>query len=178
MVHQLLPKLLDRGVNLQANTPCLSVSSEPDSAGRWTIHTSRGDVKAAKVVIATNGYTGQLLPKYKGAITPIRGICSRIVTPKGTASPHLVNTYGIRFDARNNDYLIPRPDGSIVVGGARQRFWHNRNRWFDTVKDDEVIDEAVSYFDGYMQRLFRGWEDSKAKTDKVWTGGECDRGLY
>lgn len=170
MVHQLLEGLLKQGLNLQTNTPVQSVSSSPDADGRWTVRTQRGNISAAKVIHATNGYTGQVLPEYKSRIIPVRGICSRIASPKGSKSPHLVNTYGIRFDARNNDYLIPRPDGSIVVGGARQRFWHNRERWFDNVRDDELVQEAVSYFDGYMQRHFVGWQDSEVKVTNVWTG--------
>ncbi|KAH7068356.1 FAD dependent oxidoreductase [Paraphoma chrysanthemicola] len=172
MVHQLLGKLLEQGqsLNVQANTPVASVSGSKDVAGKWTIQTPRGVVRASKIVYATNGYTSQVLPEYAQSITPIRGVCSHISIPQGKNAPHLVNTYAIRFDSRNYDYLIPRPDGSIVVGGARQRFWHNPERWFSTVRDDEQVDEAVSYFDGYMQRHFRGWEDTGAETTKVWTG--------
>lgn len=172
MIQQLLGKLLPKGLNLQANTPVKSVSPTPDAKGRWTVHTDRGAISAGKVVYATNGYTANVLPEYEGRIVPVRGICSHIASPKGRDTPHLVNTYGIRFDARNNDYLIPRADGSIVVGGARQRFWHDRGRWFDNVRDDELVGEAVSYFDGYMQRLFRGWENSQAKATEVWTGSK------
>ncbi|KAF2019915.1 FAD dependent oxidoreductase [Aaosphaeria arxii CBS 175.79] len=170
MIHQLLEGLLKKGLNLQTNTPTQSVSSTKDADGNWTVQTPRGTIKARKVVFATNGYTAQILPEYKDKIVPVRGICSRISSPRGVATPHLVNTYGIRFDARNNDYLIPRADGSIVVGGARQRFWHHREQWFDNVRDDELVADAVSYFDGYMQRHFRGWEDSGAKVSEVWTG--------
>ncbi|KAJ0274001.1 hypothetical protein COL940_009597 [Colletotrichum noveboracense] len=145
MVHQILHRLLEKGVNLQANTPVSSISETPDADGRWTVQTPRGAITAGKVVVATNGYTAQVLPQYEDRIVPVRGICSRITSPKGARTPHLVNTYGIRFDAVNNDYLIPRADGSIVVGGA-------------------------PYFNGYMQRLFRGWEDSGAEVDRVWTG--------
>lgn len=172
MIHQLLGKLLGKGLNAQANTPVSSVPSSQDSSGRYSVNTTRGTIKTRKVVYATNGYTGHVLPEYANSIVPIRGICSHIESPKGTDTPHLVNTYGIRFDARNNDYLIPRADGSIVVGGARQRFWHNRDRWFGNAHDDELVDEAVSYFDGYMQKHFRGWEGSQAKTKKVWTGSK------
>lgn len=170
MVNQLLEGLLNQGLNLQTNTPVDSVSSTMDADEKWTIRTKRGTIKASKVIHATNGYTAQVLPEYKDRIIPVRGICSRIASPKGPKSPHLVNTYGIRFDARNNDYLIPRPDGSIIVGGARQRFWHKREAWFDNIRDDELVEEAVSYFDGYMQRHFAGWQDSEAKVTNVWTG--------
>ncbi|KAH7148212.1 FAD dependent oxidoreductase-domain-containing protein [Dactylonectria macrodidyma] len=170
MVQQLVQKLLGKGLSLHTDTPVSSVSSEVDNDGMWTVKTPRGDIRAPKVVYATNGYTAQVLPEYRNTIVPVRGIASHIESPKKQNTPHLVNTYGIRFDALNNDYLIPRADGSIIVGGARQRFWHNRDRWFDNVRDDELVQEAVSYFDGYMQRHFRGWENSEAKTKKVWTG--------
>lgn len=172
MIHQLLQLLLNKDLKLYSHTPVSSISGTQDENGRWAVTTSRGLIKAPKIIYATNGYTGELLPEYSRSIVPIRGICSHISSTKGTDTPHLVNTYGIRFDARNNDYLIPRPDGSIIVGGARQRFWHNKDRWYGTVRDDELVDEAVSYFDDYMQRHFRGWESSGAKVDSVWTGSE------
>jgi glycine/D-amino acid oxidase-like deaminating enzyme len=172
MVHGLLQKLLHKQLNVQANTPVTSVSSSRDGDGKWTVQTPRGTIRTKTVVYATNGYTGQILTKYNRSITPIRGVCSHIASPKKKDSPHLVNTYALRFDSRNFDYLIPRADGSIVVGGARQRFWHRPDRWFSTVRDDELIDEATTYFDGYMQRNFRGWSESEAKTEMVWTGSK------
>ncbi|KAI8718229.1 DAO domain-containing protein [Fusarium sp. LHS14.1] len=170
LVHQILEKLVKSGLNIQAHTPVTSVSSTRDSSGLWSVHTSRGTIKAPKLVHAANAYTSQLLPEYWRAITPVRGICSHLESPKGKKTPHLINTYGIRFDKMNNDYLIPRADGSIIVGGARQAFWHKKHRWFDNVRDDELVTEAAPYFDNYMQRHFRGWEDSDMKTNKVWTG--------
>lgn len=174
MVHQLLAKLLkqDHKLNVQANTPVISVSEIIDETGKWTIETPRGTVKAGNVIHATNGYASQVLPEYTRSITPIRGVCSHIDSPSKQKSPHFNNTYALRFDGRNYDYLIPRADGSIIVGGARQRFWHKPERWFNNVRDDELVDEASSYFDGYMQRHFRGWEDTQAETKKVWTGSK------
>ncbi|CAG9948019.1 unnamed protein product [Clonostachys rosea f. rosea IK726] len=170
LVHGLLEKLVNKGLQLYTTTPVTSVSPSRDSDGMWAVQTSRGTIRAKKIVYATNGYTGSVLPEYANKIVPVRGIACHIDSPKGSNTPHLVNTYGIRFDSRNNDYLIPRADGSIVVGGARQRFWHNRERWFGNNRDDELVDEAVSYFDGYMQQHFRGWEDSGAKVKEIWTG--------
>lgn len=106
------------------------------------------------------------------SITPIRGICSHIASPKERDAPHLVNTYDLRFDAQNFDYLIPRADGSMIVGGARQKFWHAPNEWFDSICDEELIEEAVPYFGEYMQRHFRGWEDPQTEVKKVWTGNK------
>jgi glycine/D-amino acid oxidase-like deaminating enzyme len=178
MVHQLVGKLVKQGVNVQANTPVTSVSPTADESGRYTIQTTRGAIKAPKIVYATNGFSSQLLPEYTKSITPIRGVCSHIASPKKKNSPHLVNTYALRFNDRNFDYLIPRADGSIIVGGATKSFWADRKRWFDTVRDDELVDEALPHFDGYMQRYFRGWEDSDAKVEKIWTGSKFPTPLH
>ncbi|KAF5603382.1 FAD dependent oxidoreductase [Fusarium pseudocircinatum] len=40
----------------------------------------------------------------------------------------------------------------------------------NNVNDDKLIESAKNYFDGYMQRVFHGWEGSGAYTSKVWTG--------
>lgn len=168
-MHQLASKLLGEGVNLQADTPVVSVSQDSE-AGNCIVLTGRGKITAKQVVHATNAYSAALLPEYMGKIVPVRGVCSHLVSPDQALVPHLVNTYAIKYDAQNYDYLIPRPDGSVIVGGARQRFWHIPERWFGNVRDDELIDETLSYFDGYMQRTFRGWEASRAEPSKVWTG--------
>ncbi|KEF54255.1 uncharacterized protein A1O9_09421 [Exophiala aquamarina CBS 119918] len=172
MVLQLLSKLLERAA-LQAysHTPVIRVSPRRDAEGHWTATTQRGSIKARKIIFCTNGYTASVLPQYVNKIVPVRGVCSHITTPKGTSSPHLANTYSLRFGGANYDYLIPRPDGSIVVGGARQTFLHDKESWYDSVKDDEnALRASERYFHGYMQRHFRGWEDSGAIPDRVWTG--------
>lgn len=100
-------------------------------------------------------------------------MCSRIVVPPGGKSlAVLSNSYILRIAPGEYDYLIPRADGSIIVGGARGGFVRDLGQWYDVVDDSEVIEPARGYFDGYMQRWFRGWEDSGAVTEKVWTGSE------
>lgn len=172
LVQQLLGRLLQRECfKAYAHTPVLKISTQQDEAQYWTVTTSNGQIKARKIVFCTNGYTASVLPQYTNKIVPVRGVCSHIVTPKGTTSPHLPNTYSLRFGGANYDYLIPRPDGSIVVGGARQTFLHSKDSWYDSVKDNErALKASERYFDGYMQRHFRGWEDSGAATERVWTG--------
>ncbi|KAL1962876.1 hypothetical protein VTN77DRAFT_9054 [Rasamsonia byssochlamydoides] len=173
LVLHLLKIAVSRGVNLQMHTPVSEVSAAPDpSTGRWTVVTqSRGSIRAKKVVYATNAYTAALAPQYAGKIVPVRGICSRIVTPEDNKpAPHLPNTYSLRWSAAQYDYLIPRPDGSIIVGGARRDYLSYPKNWYNNVDDSKLIESAKHYFDGYMQRHFRGWENSGAYTDRVWTG--------
>jgi hypothetical protein len=87
-------------------------------------------------------------------------------------APFLPNTYSIRYGPSMFDYLIPRNDGSIIVGGAKPHFWADRSHWYNVHDDSQLIEPAKKHFDGLMQRTFIGWEDSGAYTDKVWTGSE------
>ena len=167
LVLHLLNKAVHAGVNLQTHTPVQSVSSHLDKDGRWTVMTPRGTVSARNIIYATNGYSSALLPELQDKIVPVKGICSRIISPKRRL---LTNNYVLRFNDWEYDYLIPRSDGSIVVGGARRDYYTDIESWFDVFDDSTLIESAKHYFDGYMQRHFHGWEDSGACTDKVWTG--------
>lgn len=101
---------------------------------------------------------------------PCKGICCRITVPEATTAPLLNNSYIDRTADNVLSYLIPRPDGSIVVGGASQKFRSKLEQWYGNTDDSVLIDAAKDYYDGYMQRTFRGWEDSGAAVDKIWTG--------
>jgi hypothetical protein len=78
----------------------------------------------------------------------------------------------MRFSDYEYDYMIPRPDGSIIVGGGRRDYYHDLNKWFGNSDDGSLIEGAETYFDGYMQRHFHGWEDCDVRTEDLWTGSE------
>ncbi|KAH9908420.1 FAD dependent oxidoreductase [Xylariomycetidae sp. FL2044] len=182
LVTHLLARALEAGVNLQTNTPVTRVDAAAE--GKLTLTTPRGPVRATKVVYATNGYASALLPELEGKIIPVRGICSHIVVPPpppagrepgrrrggGRPPPLLANSYIIRRSPTSYEYLVPRLDGSIVVGGGRETYLHKLDSWYGVARDDGLIEEARGHFDGYMQRTFHGWEDSGAETARVWTG--------
>lgn len=171
IMHLLRRALASGHVNLQTHTPVTKVSeNEGASSHRWLVQTARGSVATQKVVFATNGYTSSLLPQYRDVIVPVRGTCSRIVVPNRCDVPRLTNSYTIRWNSWDYDYLVPRHDGSIVVGGARSSFVHQQDGWYNVTDDSRVLASAERYFDDYMQRTFQGWENSGAYTDRVWTG--------
>ncbi|KAK8258251.1 FAD dependent oxidoreductase-domain-containing protein [Phyllosticta capitalensis] len=172
LVLHLLSLAVSRGVNLQTQTPVLSISPTQDSDGYWVASTPRGSIRARKIVYATNAYTASIAPQYKDRIVPVKGICSRIAVPDpvNRPAPLLPNTYSLRYAPGIYDYQITRNDGSIVIGGAKPDFWGDTKHWYGVTDDATLIAPAVKHFDGYMQRSFRGWEDSGAKLDRVWTG--------
>lgn len=167
----LLNILLSTGlVNLQTHTPVLSV--KPDGGRGFSVETERGTVYAKRVVHASNGYVSGLLPEYKRNIIPCKGICSHIEVPKqnSSAAPLFINSYCNRTDDNTNSYLIPRLDGSIIVGGAAQTFRPFRDQWYRNVDDSILIDAARNYYGDYMQRTYHGWENTGAQVSHIWTG--------
>jgi glycine/D-amino acid oxidase-like deaminating enzyme len=172
LVSHLLRRCLEWGANLQANTPVTAISETPDADGRWIVTTPRGSVRAKKVILATNAYLSGLLPEFTDKITPARGVACRIAVPPSTnkPAPHLNNSYSIRYGPQEYDYLISRTDGSIVVGGAKQVVLLKESLWHNNTDDSALIPGAEEYFTGYMQRMFHGWEESRAAVTDIWTG--------
>lgn len=171
-VTQLLERVLMKGnVNLQTNTIVQAIGSSDDGK-EYTIITERGEVKTRTLVFATNGYTAGLLPQYRHVITPTKGTASHITVPPGKNAPYLSNTYNLRYAPNRVDYLNPRPDGGIVVGGGKWTYEKQRELWYDVYDDSTLIEPAKHYFDGLMQRHFRGWDESGAETESVWTGSK------
>ena len=170
MCH-ILEKAVSKGVNLQTNTPVTSVSpaNSASKSSRWTVKTPRGSVDGQKVVYATNGYTSALLPEVREKIIPVRGIVAQLV---GEDAPEMTDSYMMRFSEHEYDYMIPRPDRSIVVGGARRDHYVDLSEWFNVSDDSKLIESARPYFTGYMERNFRNWEDIKTRTENIWTGSK------
>lgn len=179
----LLRKVIEYGgerVNIQSTTPVTSVESNSDISSTeypHTITTSRGTIKAKKVVFTTNAYTFGLLPEYEPAIIPARGIVAHIAVPEGRRPPHLAQTYVLNPDDKGAyDYMIIRPDGTIVVGGAHEaitfpeRGPEGNRIWYGNIDDSTLMEPAETYYDGYMQKYFIGWEESGAYVKEMWTG--------
>lgn len=78
------------------------------------IDTSAGTVRAEAVVVALNGYTAALLPKFGGLITPVRGQALAYAP----CAPVFRTGMSAGITA-TGEYWQQRPDGSIVIGGCR-----------------------------------------------------------
>ncbi|KAL3465853.1 FAD dependent oxidoreductase-domain-containing protein [Aspergillus heterothallicus] len=165
----LLSKIADSPlVNVQATTPVTSVTTED---GVQIVSTSRGSIRASKVVYTTNAYTAALLPEYSANIVPCRGICCHITVLDGKDAPFLPYSYIVRTaDGKGLSYLTTRPDGSIIVGGAEYTFFDDKEQWYNVVDDSTLIEPTKNYYDDYMQRTFSGWENTGAYVKEIWTG--------
>lgn len=177
-VTGLLERVLDLGATLYTNTPVESVQASDSSV---LLSTSKGAVRASKVVYATNGYVAGLLPQYRRVIVPILGQNSRIVPSQTTLDrmPTLATTYNFHYSAAWADYLNPRPDGAVVHGGGGRslaqddRGGQGRNSRFNSVDDSRLLNDRVAEdFRTFDEQHFYGWEDGEARVGSTWTGGE------
>lgn len=171
LIAHLVRIAISHGLNLQTNTMVSEIGAARNSEGFWPVNTNRGVIKARKIILATNAFTGALAPEYSKAIVPCKGVCTQIVAAPGAPRQDLPGTYCIRLGPGAFIYQISRKDGSLIVGGASHLFKDDRGEWYNNPDDGKLIKVAVDYFDGYMQRTFLGWEDSKAEVKHVWSGG-------
>ncbi|KAI7162305.1 FAD dependent oxidoreductase [Hortaea werneckii] len=168
-VSQLLAGLVEKKlVNLQVRTPVTKVN---DQGSFSIVETPRGTIKAQKVIFATNAYTGGLCNAYHDKIIPYKGTAVHIA-PRTPISPHLSNTYNISYKPKGLgvDYLNPRPDGGIVVGGGKWTYADDKSSWFNNWDDSTLLPSVRPHFSSLMQRHFMGWEKSGSKIDTIWTG--------
>lgn len=165
LVAFVLERLLESGdFNLQTNTPVTGLgridippelsSPHPGAAkaapARWTVRTSRGDISARHVILATNAYTSHLLPQLSDIIVPVKGQVSSLKPPpplQPTQGPlDLGHTFYFVSDLANrrDDYLVqrPPPGAELIYGGGRIRAdGHGLGVW-----DDSTIDEPVAKY--------------------------------
>ncbi|KAH4185450.1 hypothetical protein HBI95_244630 [Parastagonospora nodorum] len=170
LVDRMLVRYPER-LNVQTNTP---VTHMEEIAQGTLLTTPRGTLTTEKVVFATNAWTAGLLDAFKDTITPVKGIACHI-RPSRHVDVHLSNTYNIHFAPASStgvDYLNPRPDGGIVVGGGAWFFKAHEALWKGNFDDSVRFAAGVErHWTGeYMQKTFQGWEDSAASPDCIWTG--------
>ncbi|KAH7073893.1 FAD dependent oxidoreductase [Paraphoma chrysanthemicola] len=189
LLHRLITRYPVDVLNVQTNTPVLHISTATPS-GPTRLHTSRGDILADKVVFATNAWTAGILQQFEGTIVPVKGMASHHI-PARFVHPHLDSTYNIHFPPTSStpdtlplpeqhqhqhqrhgtDYLNPRPDGSIVVGGGSYKFVDTPSSWNGNFNDAERFSKEVeTHWEGYMPETFKGWEGSGSRVDSVWVG--------
>ncbi|OCF32124.1 FAD dependent oxidoreductase superfamily protein [Kwoniella heveanensis BCC8398] len=174
-VHALLQLLLKTGqVNLQANTPALSVSQQ-DADGLITVDTPRGKIKAKTVIHATNRWASHLLPEFGNLIYAGRGTLAAIKAPQG----FLKNTGAQHWDSIINNYhlQLPPPHNTIIVGGAKPLTVHDPKQYVNNDREDEQFRGVPDFYAGWPKRDVVGWTgrdpaelERSVEEGGVWSG--------
>ncbi|KAL8337589.1 hypothetical protein RB598_006475 [Gaeumannomyces tritici] len=185
LVCRMLELALDAGLNLQTNTPALSVEEEEEEetadgdGAKWTVRTERGAVRARNVVLATNAYTNSL---YRGLaatgfLTPARSQVAALRPGSGMDYGYLTGHSGGPVDVPTDDYYMTTPAGVVVWGGGRCLAPGREVG----VTDDGAVDGAVAAYLHDAPRRFYGaerWgrsggEDGGAEVVRDWSGITC-----
>lgn len=168
---------LQKGLNLQTNTPAVSLSQFSDGSGRWEVGTPRGQIIADKVVLATNGYSAHLWKAFQGAIVPLRGQITAHRPGSNMPGDGLPTTYSFIYE-NGYEYMIPRPSGSkhagdIVIGGGLVKAPEEGLMEYGTTDDTSINEDISAYLRDTTARCFgRNWGEDHpdGRIRREWTG--------
>ncbi|WP_321894955.1 NAD(P)/FAD-dependent oxidoreductase [Paraburkholderia heleia] len=116
--HRALRELARRrGATMHSHAAVQRIERE---GPRFRLHTARGTLIARRVLVATNGYTGPLLPFFSRRLLPIASY--QIATealPDGLMDALNPGRRMISDSKRNLFYTRPSPDGTRMIFGSR-----------------------------------------------------------
>jgi len=172
----ILEMCLNKGLNLQTNTPVLEVApiSTRDGRKRWIVHTERGVIMAEKVILATNAYTSALYPPLSAFIIPTRAQIAAVrpgsnIPVKSILEPR---SYGLE-NSYSGEYMQTRSEGTsgagdVIIGGGRRLGTHGEQ----PVLDDTTIHPVISDYLRHACTLYFGKENwgEEGETLMEWTG--------
>ena len=175
---------LEKGLNLQTNTPAESILQKVPSGNgpiTYNVSTPRGKIVTTNLILATNGYTAHILSSMQGLIVPLHG--QVIVQRPGLSLPQqgLPTTYSFIQEA-GYEYMISRPRaagednvGDIVIGGGLWKLGREKmaTRYGET--DDTAIDPTIKDYlrescVNYFSPTNWGEDNPKGRVKKEWSG--------
>ena len=143
-----------RGVTICAKA---AVTRLDHAGAEWRVDTSRGTVSVGDVVIATNGYTGNITPTLRRRVVPVAShIIATEELPSDLARSLIPKRRTLSDTKRVLCYYRMSPDGRRMIFGGRARF----------TQVDPTVSAPILY--RYMTDRFpqlRGF-----KVTHAWTG--------
>ena len=115
-VYGLATTVSNLGAQLCEHTDVINI--EKNNSNYFRLITSKGDVRAKKVIIATNGYTDRLIPKLKPLIFPV-GSYIVVTEPLSEDLQNIISPKGrMYYDSKwFLNYFRLTPDGRMLWGG-------------------------------------------------------------
>ncbi|KAK3685670.1 FAD dependent oxidoreductase [Podospora appendiculata] len=175
VLEGLLESFACQGFNLQTNTPVTALHNQ-ESGGEypWLLKTHRGSIAAKKVLLATNGYTSNLLPEFRDLIVPVRGQVGALLPPSPSGAPvKMQHSYFIIANNPTSDsrdeYLVqrPLPGGELIFGGGRSKAGGLAiGEW----RDDEIEESVARFLRGNLSPPL----DLQPRTEEKWLPGLDD----
>ena len=143
-----------RGVKIASKTP---VTKLTQTSTGWSVETPRGTIIAGDVIIATNGYTGDITPQLKRRVVPVGSyIIATEELPPDLAASLSPKNRSIADTRRVLTYYRMSPDKKRLIFGGRAKFGHT-----DPVETAPILYQFMT--DRYPQ--LKG-----VKITHAWTG--------
>ena len=117
----LLQLVQGKNIKIASRTPVDRLTQEV--SGNWQVQTPRGSIRAGNVIIATNGYTGDVTPQLKRRLVPVGSylIATEELSPEILASISPRNR-SFADTRRVLTYYRLSPDGKRMIFGGRAKF--------------------------------------------------------
>ena len=168
---------LEKGLNLQTETPVLKIRKRDSGHRGWIVETPRGTVATEKLVLAMNGYTAHLYPPLQGVIVPLRGHMTAQRPGSGLPNNGLATTYSFIYDD-GYEYMISRPQGStfagdIMIGGGSTKGPDEGICEFGTTDDTTTDAVILEYVENSAATRFGtnwGHDHPEGRLRRAWTG--------
>jgi len=145
---------MNAGVAVHGGTPVSRISKQ---GGRWRLATPDGTLTAEKIVVATNGYTGDLWPGLRRSIVPVY---SAIVASEPVPDEVMPTRSSLYEMGNITVYYRKDRDNRVLMGG--------RSVQRDVSRPDELrylIDYAIRLWPGLSgARWTHGWSGQLAIT--------------
>jgi len=143
-----------RGIAIASKTPATKLT---ETGKGWAVETPRGTIQAGDVIVATNGYTGDVTPQFKRRVVPVGSyiIATEELAPEIAASISPKNR-SFADTRRVLTYYRMSPDGKRLIFGGRAKFGHT----------DPV--ETAPILHGFMLDRFPQLKGTKIT--HAWTG--------
>lgn len=111
-----------RDIPIASKTPATNLT---ETATGWRVDTPRGSIEAGDVIIATNGYTGDVTPDLKRRVVPVGSyIIATEELPADLAATISPKNRSFADTRRVLTYYRMSPDGKRLIFGGRAKFGH------------------------------------------------------
>lgn len=167
-------------ISIETGTAVTAVEHDASSNADYPYHvqTSRGSMRAAKLIHCSNGWTGHLLPKLRGKLFPMRGTMSVQEAGPGFDNEGDKKSWSTvgkpTYEGKNGTfsyglYYITQNThtGDIFIGGEKQlvsEVLTGDDTQMSALSKDELV--------RVLPKIFKqGWSDGESpKVKKVWSG--------
>ncbi|KAK4939267.1 hypothetical protein LTR10_020464 [Elasticomyces elasticus] len=167
-------------LSIETKTPVTKITYDPatNSTHPYVLHTPRGLVRASRIIHATNGYTGHLVPGLRGNIYPLRGTMSTQKAPPEFGRHGHERSWGV-VSSGNYDSMTGLLETGLYYGNQNPKtgdiFFGGEKVKINEVlvSDDSLVAPcALQNISTVLPRYFtKGWKQGEQpEVKKVWSG--------